>query len=296
MLAEAADVPPASVDRVFRTNQAPKDDHAPIGKLGGGKSTPHMKLNHLRNLALGITAQPYTTAVQWVDRICSFTAREVTKWSGAPRASDVISLTPIPDDPAQDGAFAGLLISSNFGRCFERLIEQAAEHKQNSSLHYLTVEVVLDEKNPSVTVVTRGKDGFRYSIVYLPSETAAGASVRSSAFTRSATLRAGIFHTLGDLWRDTLAHLGTGEPISDTAPPASVAPENESAALSRQGEAAQSSDRSNHMGVATPTRRAGSLDSSEPTLRVHVCATHHDVDRSPHRPPTNGVQYVDRHT
>jgi hypothetical protein len=219
-IAEVSDLLVASVDRVFRTLQGPKDDHAPLGKFGGGKDTPHMEIQHLRNLALGITAEPLTGAVRWVDRITSFTAQAVVKWSGYPFHSDIISTASIPLDPNQEvTTLGGVLISGSFRRSFDRFIEQAAEPGGKRRLNHLSVEIVLDEKFPGVTVIKRGNDHYlpdqperpppHYSAVFLPTEEemiAAGARERIGAFTRSATIKAFMIYTLADLWRDTLAH------------------------------------------------------------------------------------------
>lgn len=178
-LAEAADLLPASVDRVFRTLQAPKDDHAPIGKLGGGKSTPHMDLHHLRNLGLGVTAQPLTAAVQWVDRICGFTASA---------------------DAKHDGELADTLISSNFGRCFEHLIEQAAAPGNKGRTDRVSVQILLNEQLPMMaTVTTRDEDGILYSARYLP--IGAATQDRGGGLSRTVTITAILLRTLGDLWR-----------------------------------------------------------------------------------------------
>ncbi len=278
-IAEAADLLPATVDRAFRTLQVAKQGHVPIGKLGGGKSTPHMELHHLRYLVLGITAQPITSAAAWVDRLSNLRTYGIEKRASAQRDDPAVSVSSVPESADETAIFGDndLLISSNFGRCLDRLIAQAAEQGGKRRTPRLAIEITVDDKFPRARLSLQGRDGFHYSADFMPSEAellASGANDRIGAFTRTATLKSYMLHLAADLWSDTLAHQSPDHTHSSpgtTSP--NVAPGDENAPPSRQGERARSAARSNETGVATPSRKTGSPNSSEPNLRECVCPT-----------------------
>jgi hypothetical protein len=293
-IAEKAPLRVSTVDRVFRTLQAPKDDHAPVGKLGGGKDTPHMLIPHLRNLTVGITAQPLTSAVQWVDQVCALQLSMIVKTTG--RAT---SPFPTPDEELEavfpsegETLIPEVRIASDLGQCLNLLILQAAEPGGKQRTARVSVQLTLDERLPTARVSAVDSSGTRFTALFVPKEGSAALSSRpysDAGLVRTATINASLLHVLADLWNDTLAHQAASTPLSgsDTDVPASTPLERESAAPSRQGEAAPSGDQPwTDTATAAPRTQDRGLDNPDPAMcaRVRAIPESSPAGRSPAEP------------
>ena len=250
-LAAEAGLLHATVDRAYRALQSAKDGHAPVGKVGGRLTAPHMELRHLRYLALSVTAQPITAAVEWVDQLCSLPLAYLVK---------DFSRYSFPRPEEAPPSVGGVRLTLNFGESFDRLIEAAATPEGKLRTARTTVEIVLHGERPSARIWAFGEARERCDAVYVVAASPDDPAEPRQApgLVRTAAIQGRVLHALGDLWRDSLAHWANSRNLSD---PGTTNPGTERAGTLAGAPAL--SDRPSEKGQNRPhTRKSRSLDSS----------------------------------
>lgn len=132
----------------------------PVGKRGGGRTTPHVALRHLTNIAIAMcTAAPITEAAEWVARYRPLVVAhtlEVKTITTEPDGSITTTLRKI--DGSRRGMLAGVLhqYGNTLGAWMDGLLEETSK-PSGQTMHgfmcsALEIAFVIDREFPEASM------------------------------------------------------------------------------------------------------------------------------------------------
>jgi hypothetical protein len=207
----------ASIDRASVALQAA--GCWPVGKRGGGRTTPHVEPSHLTNIAIAMmAADPITAAAEWVERYRGLIVASTLEIQQITEAGGTVTTTERHVDGCRRGLLMGVMhaFGNTLGHWLDGLLSLTTEQPEALDFMWsaLTVELTVRREFPEAAMAITYKmpddpgltiETNRFLIKHeedmppLPPELAVQPR-------RVVTMPYRLFEVLRELAADTLAH------------------------------------------------------------------------------------------